>query len=146
MTETMEPVVVQHIYPATISQVWNAITNPDEMRQWFFEAVQDFEPVTGFETEFDVHVDEKTYRHIWKITAVENKSRIEYDWSYAGIPGKSMVSWELSEVDGQTQLQLTHTEVEPFQAEAGDQNFTRESCLGGWNYFLKEQLVNYLEK
>ena len=36
--------------------VWQAITDKDQMRQWFFEEMTDFDPVPGFETQFTVRV------------------------------------------------------------------------------------------
>ena len=145
MTDLMEPIVVEQVYSSTRDELWQAITNPEQMRQWFFETMESFEPTVGFETQFDVTADGKTYRHVWKIDEVEENSRISYHWHYDGMAGKSIVFWELSDEGDKTKLQLTHEELEPFPKE-DDPNFSRESCIGGWNYFLKDRLVDFLEK
>ncbi len=36
-------IVVEQTYGAPIAVVWKAITDKDQMRQWFFEPMTDFE-------------------------------------------------------------------------------------------------------
>jgi len=40
-------VVVERTYNAPIEKVWEATTNKDQMRQWYFE-VSDFKAEVGF--------------------------------------------------------------------------------------------------
>ncbi len=47
-----EPLIVERTYAAPVQQVWDAITNPDKMRQWYF-------PMEGFKA-----VKERTSRLI----------------------------------------------------------------------------------
>jgi uncharacterized protein YndB with AHSA1/START domain len=46
------------------------------MRRWFFESTSHFEPEVGFETQFDVQVEEQSYAHQWKVTEVVPERRI----------------------------------------------------------------------
>ena len=62
-----EPIVVERTYHAPVKAVWEAITNVDKMRQWYFPSLGEFEPEVGFETRFDVWHDDKIFVHIWKV-------------------------------------------------------------------------------
>ena len=142
MVGNEEPIVVQQTYDASMEEVWRAITEAGQMRQWFFETMVEFEPVVGFETTFDVHVEGRVYPHRWRITEVVPGLRIVYDWRYGGFPGASVVVWELAETAEGTRLTLIHQGQDSFPQD--EEVFTRESCQGGWEYFLGQQLKVFL--
>ena len=137
------PIVVEQTYDAPIEVVWKAITDKDQMRQWFFKPMTEFEPEIGFETQFDVRCEGKDYLHLWKVTDVVPQKRISYQWRYGGYPGDSSVTWELSEGRDGTKLLLTHAGHETIQ---GDPIFSRESGVAGWSYFLHDSLKAFLEE
>lgn len=139
-----EPVVVEQTFNAPIAVVWKAITDKDQMCQWFFEAMTDFEPEPGFETQFNVRYEGRDYLHLWRIVEVVAEKRITYDWRYGGCPGDSTVVWELSETPNGTKLVLTHTVQETFPQD--DPAFSRESAQAGWNYLICENLKAFLER
>ena len=114
------------------------------MRQWIFETIADFEPEVGFVTQFNVTVDDRDYPHIWKVTDVAPDRRIAYDWRYGGVPGRSSVTWELSETAEGTTLRLTHKGAETFPQD--DPVFSRESGQAGWRYLLRESLKTFLDR
>lgn len=136
------PIVSENNFNAPISAIWKAITEPDQMRQWFFEAIADFRPEVGFETQFNVRCEDVEYLHIWKVTDVETQKRISYQWQYGDITGDSTVTWELSETPDGTNLKLTHQITQSFPQD--DPVFSREAGQGGWDYFLHESLKGYL--
>ncbi len=138
------PIVVEQIFNAPIAVVWRAITDTDQMRQWFFEPITDFEPKVGFETQFNVRCEDQDYPHLWKVTDVVPETRIAYDWWYGGYPGISSVEWELSETPNGTKLKLTHERHETFPQD--DPVFSRDSGQAGWEYFLHESLKAFLER
>ncbi len=144
MDATAEPIVVEQIFNAPISVVWKAITDTDQMRRWFFETMTNFEPAVGFQTQFNVRVEDQDYPHQWKVTDVVPEKRIVYDWRYGGYPGNSSVTWELSETPHGTKLTLTHKGIETFPQD--DPMFSRESGQAGWGYFLHESLKAFLER
>src|ERR1700722_3058165 len=43
------PFVLEQVYDTTIEKVWRALTNKDEMREWYFPQLQEFEPTVGYE-------------------------------------------------------------------------------------------------
>lgn len=144
MNNINSPVIVEQTFNASIVKVWEAITELNQMKQWFFENIGSFEAKVGFETQFEVHVENRTFTHLWKITEVIPHKKITYNWKYKEYEGDSFVTFELFKKNSQVELKLTHTVVEEFPNNIPE--FSRESCLGGWNYFIKEQLRNYLNE
>lgn len=144
MDMSANPIVAEQTFDASIETVWKAITDKDQMRQWFFEAMTEFEPEAGFKTQFNVQCEGQDYLHLWKITEVVQGKRIVYDWRYEGYPGDTTVAWELSETPNGTKLVLTHEGIETFPQD--NPVFSRESTQGGWDYFLHESLKGFLDR
>ncbi len=140
--KTSPPVIVTQAFEATADSVWATITDRNRMIRWFFGEIPDFKPLIGFETVFDVENNGLIYPHRWKITECVPNRKITYSWKYDGYPGESFVVWELSSQAPLTILTLTHYGMESFPQDNPD--FSRESCLAGWNYFIHERLRAYL--
>lgn len=129
-----EPIVVERTIKASPERVWRAITSPREMKQWFFEPMEDFRPEVGFETKFVVNSGEKDFLHHWRVTEAVPNQKLVYDWLYPAYPGASVVTWDVSPAGDATVLRLTHEGSSSFpQTEPA---FTRTSCHGGWEYFM----------
>ncbi len=141
MATESDPVVVEQRYSASLADVWRAMAEKDQMRQWFFEQMTEFEPKVGFETQFTVHCEGTDFLHQWKVIDVDREKRIAYEWCYGGYPGDSVVTWDLSEEGDVTKLTLTQTGQETFQ---GHSVFSRENGIAGWSYFLQESLKAFL--
>ena len=137
-----QPIIAQSTYPASRQDVWDAITEPARMRDWYFETMEDFRAEKGFHTEFDIEHEGKVYRHCWTVTKVVPGQSISYDWSYQGYAGDGQVTWELKEADDDTQLTIRFTGSESFPNDDGV--FSRESWQAGWDYFI-ESLGKYLQ-
>ena len=142
MKTSEKPITVEETYNKPMETVWKAITEPQQMRQWFFENIPDFKPETGFKVKFNVENNGRVFPHHWRIIRVEPGRLIEYDWSYDGYQGRSHVLFELSTNEKGTWLKLTNTVVQDFQDDIPE--FTWESCQGGWIYFIKVRLKAYL--
>ncbi len=136
------PIIIEQVFSVPINRLWEAITEVVQMRQWFFENIPSFKPEVGFETSFDVENEGRVFPHRWKITEVEPPNKISYNWSYDGYAGDSFATFELKGEGDGCLLRLTHAIVEPFPSDIPE--FSRENCIGGWNYFVKERLVNVL--
>lgn len=142
MKKNEKPIIVEEKFDKSPEAVWEAITDPEHMRRWFFENMPDFKPVVGFEVEFDVESGGRTFPHQWRVTRVEPARLIEYNWRYGGYKGNSYVKFELRDENGSTSLRLTHTVTEDFQEDVPE--FERDSCQAGWHYFIKKRLKEYL--
>ncbi len=139
-----EPVIVEQTYHASIDEVWSSITEIGQMRQWYFENIPSFEPEVGFETQFNVHNQGRDFLHLWKVTEVIPLKKIKYSWRFEGYPGDSFVVFELFEQNNGTKLRLSTEITEDFPDDIPE--FTRESCLGGWTFFIKDRLREFFEK
>jgi uncharacterized protein YndB with AHSA1/START domain len=138
-----EPIIVEQDFTTSIGKVWNAITSFEEMTQWFFENIPSFNSEVGFETQFAVHVEDRTFTHLWKITEVIPEQKIVYNWKYAEYPGDSFVTFELFEDKSHVKLKLSVRIVEDFPDDIPE--FKRESGLEGWTYFIRKRLKEYFE-
>ncbi|MBD3276108.1 MAG: SRPBCC domain-containing protein [Candidatus Marinimicrobia bacterium] len=143
MKSTEKPVVVEQSYDVSRDELWKAITQVDEMRQWFFDNIPEFEPVEGFETRFVVETENRTFPHLWKLTEVVPGEKITYDWRYEGYPGRALVTFELREDGNSMKLIVTYDGIESFPDDIPE--FTRESCKGGWEYFIQQSLQEFLK-
>lgn len=137
-----EPIVeVTQQFQESVENVWKALTDVNEMTQWFFDNIPEFEPTVGFKTQFTVTSENRVFPHLWEITEVIPFQKIVYNWRYEGYKGDSFVTFQLSEIDNQTQLTVSTKVIEDFPDTIPE--FKRDSCIAGWNYFIKTSLVNY---
>jgi uncharacterized protein YndB with AHSA1/START domain len=143
MKTSEPPVIISQNFTQSTETVWKAITDVVEMRQWFFDNIPDFKAEVGFQTQFNVKAPSRDFMHLWTITEVIPQQKLVYNWKYEDLAGDSYVTFELEEIDNKTNLTVTATVTEDFSDEIPE--FTRESCLGGWTYFIKQQLVSFLE-
>ena len=139
-----KPIVVEHTFEVSTSIIWDAITTIEKMKQWFFENIEDFKPEVGFETKFNVISGNRNFIHNWKITEVQPLKKITYHWNYDNYVGDSFVHFELFTHENNTLLRVTTEIIEDFKPDIPE--FKRKSCEGGWNYFIKQRLKNYIEK
>ncbi|HET9823735.1 MAG TPA: SRPBCC domain-containing protein, partial [Chitinophagaceae bacterium] len=56
-------VVIERTFNATVEAVWKAITDIEQMKQWYFPQLTEFKPQEGFETEFTVHHEGRDFLH-----------------------------------------------------------------------------------
>ena len=137
------PVIVEEIFAASAQSVWNAITVVDEMRAWYFDNIPGFEARVGFETQFMVTNEGREFPHLWKVIEVAPLKKISYEWRFGNYPGRGLVTFELTEQGGSTTLKVTNIVLDNFPDDVPE--FERESCLGGWRYFIGQSLKEYLE-
>ena len=139
-----QPFVIEQTYNHPISKVWDAITNNDKMKEWYFK-MEDFKPEVGFEFQFGGTGNEGIkYVHLCKITEVIPGKKLTHSWKYDGFAGESFVTWELFDEGDKTKLRLTHVGLETFPQNNPD--FAKESFSKGWTYITGTSLMNYLQK
>ncbi|THH36302.1 SRPBCC family protein [Neolewinella litorea] len=128
--------------PHPRSEVWAALTQPGQMREWYFENIPDFRPEVGFTTRFPMQSAERTFTAHWEVTCVVPGEEITYVWTYAEYPGAGPVTFRLADADGGTRVTVFNEGLETFPDDVPE--FTEESCRGGWEYFLQQRLPAYL--
>lgn len=141
-TELAEPVVVGRTLNASVARVWKALTNVDQMREWYFD-VKEFKPQVGFEFEFVVEHGGNTYHHLCKITEVIPEKKIAYTWRYKGERGNSLVTFELFAEASKTQVKVTHTGIETFPKTSA---YARKSFEAGWTAIIGSELKQFVEE
>ncbi len=139
-----EPFIIERTYNAPAEKVWKAITDKNEMKQWYFD-LEEFKPEVGFEFRFKGGPEDGVqYLHVCIITEVITEQKLSYSWSYEGYEGTSYVTFELLEEGSKTKLKLTHEGLETFPANNKD--FAKENFVAGWNQIIGVSLKDYLEK
>ncbi len=142
LAQKTEPCVIERIFNAPLALVWKAISNKDDMRQWYFDLAE-FKPEPGFEFEFIVEHKGMNYHHRCKIKDVIPQKRLAYSWRYEGHPGDSLVTFELHAEGDKTRLRLTHTGLETFPPLP---SFARENFAMGWTQLIGTSLKEFVEK
>jgi uncharacterized protein YndB with AHSA1/START domain len=137
------PFIIERTYNATADQVWQAITDKDKMKQWYFD-LPEFKAEVGFEFSFPGGPPEKSYLHLCKVTEVVTGKKLTYSWRYDGYEGNSFVTFELLPEGNNTTLKLTHKGLESFPANNPD--FAKENFAAGWNDIIGNSLKEFLEK
>lgn len=140
---SLQPLIIEKTYQTSLESVWKALTDKDQMKEWYFE-LQEFKPEVGFEFQFYGGSDDKKFLHLCKITEVEFLAKLSYTWQYRDYPGQSTVTFELfKESKNKTRLKLTHTGLESFPQDTKD--LSVDNFRTGWNFILGESLPNYVE-
>ena len=137
-----EPIVIEKLYDASPATIWEALTNKDVMKQWYFDLTE-FKPEVGFEFRFPGGPDGKSYTHICEVVSAVKEQQLAYTWRYEGYPGVSTLTFDLKAEDGGTRFKLTHEGLETFPADNPD--LARENFVKGWDYIIPISLTNFLE-
>jgi len=141
-TNLTEAVVIERTFNAAVARVWEALTNADEMRVWYFD-LKEFKPEVGFEFEFTVEHEGTRYHHLCKITEVIPQKKIAYTWRYAGEEGDSLVTFELFPEGDKTRLKLAHEGLETFPKLPA---YARTNFEKGWTEIIGSSLKQYVEE
>lgn len=132
---------MERILNAPVGRVWAALTEVDQMREWYFD-LKEFIPRVGFEFEFVVEHEGNRYHHLCRITEVIPERKISYTWRYQGDPGNSLVMFELFPDGNKTRLKLTHTGIETFPKTPA---YARKNFETGWNVLIGSELKQFVE-
>jgi len=143
MKRSEGPIIVEQHFDRLVLDVWNAIVEIDEMRKWYFDNIPDFKAEVGFSTQFLVESGERKFLHLWEVIEVIPTSKLVYSWRYEGFAGDAVSSFEVSGHDDSALLRVTLQVLQDFPE--GIPEFTRESAIAGWNYFIKDRLKTYLD-
>ncbi len=137
-----ESVIVERTLNAPVTRVWKALTDVDQMREWYFD-LKEFKPQVGFEFEFSVEHEGTTYHHLCRVTEVIPEKKIAYTWRYKSEPGDSLVTIELFAEGDNTRLKLTHTGIESFPRTPA---YARKNFEQGWTAIIGTELKQFVEQ
>jgi uncharacterized protein YndB with AHSA1/START domain len=139
----IEPFVIERSFDAPIEKVWKAITDKEQMKQWYFDLAE-FKPEVGFEFQFEAGDKNQKYLHLCKVTEVIPGKKISHSWKYEGQQAETYVTWELFEEGNKTRVKLTHEGLERI-APYGPA-FAKENFAAGWTDIIGRSLKEFLEK
>jgi len=134
-------VVIERTFNAPVERVWSALTDVEQMRQWYFD-LKEFKPTVGFEFEFVVEHEGNRYHHLCRVIDVIPQKKIAYTWRYKGEPGDSLVTFELFGEGDKTSVKLTHTGIETFPKTPA---YARKNFEAGWTEILGSELKQFVE-
>ena len=141
-TETADAVIVERTLNAPVTRVWEALTDVDRMREWYFD-LKAFKPEVGFEFDFVVEHEGNSYHHLCRVTEVVLQKKIAYTWRYKGEPGDSLVTIELFPESDMTRLRLRHEGLETFPKTPA---YARKNFEAGWTAIIGTELKKFLER
>lgn len=141
-SDLVEPIVMERTLVAPVGRVWTALTDVNEMRQWYFD-LEEFKPEVGFEFEFVVEHEGNNYHHLCKVTEVIPQKKIAYSWRYKGEPGNSLVTLEIFPEGDKTRLKLTHSGIETFPKTPA---YARKNFEAGWTQIIGSELKQFVER
>lgn len=73
-----DPVIVEGVYNVPVDKVWKALTDNNEIKQWYFQ-LKEFKPEIGFKFEFSGGADDgPQYLHLCEITQLVEGKKIAY--------------------------------------------------------------------
>jgi uncharacterized protein YndB with AHSA1/START domain len=137
-----EPFVIERTYNAPIEKVWRAITDRDQMKQWYFD-LQNFKLEVGNEFSFvGTDNDCKDWVHLCRVTEIIPNKKFAHTWRYEGFDGDTTVIWELFAEGAFTRVKLTHSGLETLPPL---RSFARECFAEGWTGLVGESLKNFVE-
>jgi len=134
------PLIKEFNYNVPIGKVWQALTDKDKMKEWYFPQLQQFEPRVGFKFQFDDNSAE--YQKEWIVIKVAEGRTLAHNWAYKGYQGNSEVIFDLFWEEDKTKLRVTQTDLESFPNHP---HFKRERFEWGWDNLLGQNLKHLLE-
>lgn len=122
------PVIVERTFNAPVEMVWEALTDRERMKEWYFDLEQ-FKPEPGCEFQFVVEHEGNVFDHRCKVTEVIPRKKLAYTWRYEGHEGDSLVTFELFAEGDKTRLKLIHEGLHTFP---NTPPFAKSNFLQGW--------------
>jgi uncharacterized protein YndB with AHSA1/START domain len=138
-----EAIVLERTYDAPANQVWDAITNKEKMKQWYFD-IKEFRPEVGFNFQFVASDGKRDYLHLCVVKEVIPQKKLSYSWKYDYDPGISVVTFELFPEGNKTKLRLTHEGIDNFSKDHPE--LEKKNFENGWNDIINKNLKEFLEK
>jgi uncharacterized protein YndB with AHSA1/START domain len=138
-----EDFVIERTYDAPVAAVWQAITEPAAIREWFMP-FEGFQPEVGCDFTFTAQdPDNVSWVHLCTVKEVVPQKKIAYTWRYEGQPGDTLVTMELKPDGPGTHIKLTHSGLDTLPKLSA---FARENFVAGWNELIGSLLKAHVQK
>ncbi|NNE27847.1 MAG: SRPBCC domain-containing protein [Saprospiraceae bacterium] len=135
MKKSDPPISVSIITQAPKAFIWKALTDLDTMKAWYFSNIDQFKAEVGSKSSFLVENEGRQFTHTWEVIEVTQEASITYTWNYPEYPGFAEVSFNITVIDEHTnKVTVSLVVLEDYPQDIPE--FKRESCIGGWEYFM----------
>ena len=140
----MEPLVKKVTINAPARKVWKALTNKSEIEKWMLMTT-DFTAEKGKEFIFKTEDPGENWDGIFhcKVEKVIENKKLVYTWNANFINVDTLVTIELDEKDGKTEVTLTHTGWEKIPV---DREERKKAHSEGWDIRFVQRLKEVAEK
>ncbi|MEM9570775.1 MAG: SRPBCC domain-containing protein [Pseudomonadota bacterium] len=111
-----EAVMVKTIYlKATPEKVWRHLTDKELLARWFHETDRDLADQVSFQY-LSFHYDKEDRKLMWgEVLVFEQNKKLVHTFTHQWLNGVvTTVTWELLELEGGTQLTMTHDGMAAF--------------------------------
>lgn len=143
-TTPAQTIIVERVFATTVDALWRALTEKDEMKQWYFD-LPEFKAEVGFTFTFAGGPSpERQYVHLCEVMEVVPGKKLSYSWRYEGYIGNSLVTFELYPQGEKTLLRLTHAGLETFPSDNPD--LAKHNFEVGWDAIVNQSLLAYVQK
>src|SRR5688572_22467633 len=103
---THQPIRIEQLYNAPVDKVWQALTDKNQMKEWYFD-LEAFQPKVGCTFRFTGGVEDREDMHICKVTEVIVGQKLRYSWQYEVHEDISCVTFGFFPDGHKTRLVLT---------------------------------------
>lgn len=111
-----DAVMVKTIYlKATPEKVWRHLTDKELLARWFHETDRDLAEKASFQY-LSFHYDKEDRKLMWgEVLVFERNKKLVHTFTHQWLNGVvTTVTWELLELEGGTQLTMTHDGMAAF--------------------------------
>jgi len=132
----MTPIIKKIKVDAPAEKIWRAVTDSKLLENWT-TMPNNIKPELGYKFEFKA--DPKSKFGEWdktircKITELVLNKKISFTWQFELMRGETLVSIEITEKEGVTELTLTHS---GFEADTEKGEYWRNNSADGWRDLL----------
>lgn len=137
---TVPTIRLSKMIPARREDVFNAWLDADGMRQWMCpgdirKTEVDIDARVGGKYRILMHGNEGKYEHTGEYVEINPPERLAFTWVSHNAAGGSLVTIELRDIDGETELNLTHERLP--SAESAAQH------TSGWTSILDKLAADF---
>lgn len=144
--EKYHPVKMERIFKLPARNVWDALTDNEQMKKWYFDFKGNFKTEVGHVFEWEAGPPNgKKWLHRGKILEVETGKKLVHSWEFPGYEGEAKLTWELEETpEKETKLNLRFDFIKPFDPKV--ETLRRKNFAEGWKQFMNFELEEFLSK
>lgn len=136
----MDDIVIEEIYPYTLDQVWESLTDAEALADWLMP--NDFKPVVGHKTVFKCTPQPEFDGTVQvEVLVADKPHKLSYTWKTSDMTQPTIVTYTLASHKQGTLLRMEHT---GFTGDNGKRS--RPSFKQGWPIKLKTELPETIAK